>query len=332
MTKAYIGVVRRAATGGAGEFVRIDWESKRIEASATIVATEANESDTNPRGGARGGRGIWVTDTFIYAVSEGRITVFDHELRETRTITNELLRGGHEVMMERPDALWVASTRLDEAVEVDLSSGEQIRSYRPREDPRLQDTLGLKAPPPGDMTGLPREPGPVPEGHLHLNAVAIWNGELLALLSYLGVVVNLERGTVVAADDMLHRSHNLVVIGDRLFTTSTHHRAVSEFDLPTGKLVRSLSLRDFSWVRSLEAQAMRRRGLLRRPPDPKVAKPLFARGLQVLGDTFYVGISPASILKIDWPSSQLLDTYQYSEDVYHAVHGLQIVPDSEAPA
>jgi hemin uptake protein HemP len=337
MTQVYLGIVRRAGIAGGGEFALVDWEAKTLRAKSAVSPTAANELDPNPRGGARGGRGMWVTDTFVYAVSETRITVFDHELREVRFVSNDLLRGAHEVFMEHPGALWVASTHFDAAVEFDLSSGERIRSYRPCDNPRLQKALGLAAPPPGDMIGQARSRVGIQlesaaEGHLHLNAVATWNGELHALLAKVGVIVNLERGEVVVTDDMLHHGHNLVVSGDHLFTTSTKHRAISEFELPTGRLVRSLKLREFDWVRSLEAKAMRRRGLLRRSPDPRVAKPLFARGLQVLGDTVYVGLSPASILKIDWSRGELLDTYQYSRDVYQAVHGLQVVPDSRAAA
>ena len=58
---------------------------------------------------------------------------------------------------------------------------------------------------------------------------------------------------------------------------------------------------------------------------PVVAAPLFARGLQVVGDQVFVGVSPASILCIDWPRGRLLDTFQYTELVTTAVHGLVVV-------
>ena len=64
-------------------------------------------------------------------------------------------------------------------------------------------------------------------------------------------------------------------------------------------------------------------------PLARVAQPdtaALARGLAVVGDHVFVGVSPASILCIDWPRGLLVDVFQYSDQVTAAVHGLVVVP------
>jgi hypothetical protein len=340
MTHVYFSTVERAGVSqGAGEFILADFDAKQVLCKAPVVPTDLKTVDPNPRGGGRGGRGMWVDGDRVYGASRDRIHTFDRDLKELRSVSNGLLVGCHEVYMERPGFLWVAATNIDAAFEINLSDGEIARSYWPREDPRLQDSLGLT---PMDLdktidnrsllVGARREPGNT--SHLHLNAVTIWNGEMHALFNELGLIVNLERGHVVIQDKMLHLGHNLVVVDDQLFMDSTQFRTVCQFDLPSGRLVRSLALQDLPWVRKLEKSLAGPRW--RRLPGKKaptswwggVAMPLFARGLQVIGDVIYVGIAPATILRIDWPRGELIDAYQYSTNVHVAVHGIHVAKEN----
>ena len=48
------------------------------------------------------------------------------------------------------------------------------------------------------------------------------------------------------------------------------------------------------------------------------------RGLQESGDEVFVGISPTTILHLNWKTGELLDLYQYSKDVSVCVHGLEL--------
>lgn len=340
MTQVYFSTVERAgASKGAGEFILVDLDAKKVLSSAPVVPTDLKTIDPNPRGGGRGGRGMWVDGDRVYGASRDRIHIFDRELNELDSVSNGLLVGSHEVYMERPGFLWVAATNIDAAFEISLQDGEIARSYWPREDPRLQSSLGLT---PMDLdktidnrallVGIRREA--TNTSHLHLNAVTMWNGEIHALFNELGVVVNLEQGRVVIEDKLLHLGHNLVVVDDQLFMDSTQFRKVCQFDLPSGRLVRSLALQDLPWVRKLEKSLAgpQWRRLLPKKASTSwwggVAMPLFARGLQVIGDTVYVGIAPATILRINWPRGELLDAYQYATDVHVAVHGVSVVRES----
>jgi hypothetical protein len=52
--------------------------------------------------------------------------------------------------------------------------------------------------------------------------------------------------------------------------------------------------------------------------------PFFVRGLDLVGDHLFIGISPAAILCIDWRSEKLIDVFNYSSDIRMAVHGLKV--------
>lgn len=339
MTHVYFSTVERAgASKGAGEFILLDFDAKKVLAKAPVVPTDLKTVDPNPRGGGRGGRGMWVDGDHVYGASRDRIQIFDRDLNEQRSVSNGLLVGSHEVYMERPGYLWVAATNIDAALEINLQDGDCVRSYWPRENPKLQDSLGL-IPMELDKTIdnrallIAARRDAQNSSHLHLNAVAAWKGEIHGLFNETGMIVNLEQGRVVIEDKMLHLGHNLVVVDDQLFMDSTQFRTVCQFDLPSGRLVRSLALQDIPWVRKLEKSlAGPRWGRLSRKKADTwwggVAMPLFARGLQVVGDILYVGIAPATILCIDWPRGELIDAYQYSPDVHVAVHGVQVVKDS----
>ncbi|HVC71615.1 MAG TPA: hypothetical protein VNC61_15280 [Acidimicrobiales bacterium] len=337
MTIVYFSTVVRAGDLAlAGEVVALDWESKTILATAVAAPMDASTPDNNPRGGRRGGRGIWVTEDHVYAATHNTIECFDRALDRQRVLSNGLMAGLHEVHMRNPGRLWAASTTIDAAIEVDLSTGECTDSYWPREDAQLQKALGL-TPLEIDKSAdnrlvfqtatFTQDPS-----HLHLNAVASWRDELHALFSKSGVIVNLERSEVVMQHPLLVRAHDLVVVGDDVYVCSTRARQVCQFDLLSGRLVRAVDLKELAGVAELKmAKGSIRPGLadrlgakLGRKPAV-VAAPLFARGLQVHGDRVFVGVSPASILLIDWPAGRLIDTFQHSDQVTTAVHGLVVV-------
>ena len=54
------------------------------------------------------------------------------DLNEQRSVSNGMLVGSHEVLMERPGDLWLAATNVDAALELRLEDGECVRSYWPR--------------------------------------------------------------------------------------------------------------------------------------------------------------------------------------------------------
>ena len=335
-TVYFTTVVRAGELARAGEVVSLDWSAKKVLERAWAAPIDASVPDDNPRGGRRGGRGLCVTETAVYAGTYNTIECLDRQLAPGPVLTNGVMAGIHEVHMRTPGRLWLTSTTIDAAVEIDLATGAPTAAFWPRDDPRLQEALGLvplAIDKEADNRALFQSATfQLDQSHLHLNAVMTWRDELHGLFSKDGILVNLERGSVLMRHPLLVRGHNLALVDDHVFVCSTRARQVCEFDLTTAALVRCVDLKQLDGI---EALAMDKRSMrpglgtrlatkLGRTP-PVVAVPLFARGLQVRGDLVFVGVSPASVLCIDWPRGRLVDLFQYSDQVTTAIHGLAVV-------
>ena len=55
-----------------------------------------------------------------------------------------------------------------------------------------------------------------------------------------------------------------------------------------------------------------------------VKMPFFVRGMDLHEELLFIGISPASVLCVNWITGELVDTFQYSQDVRKAVHGVKV--------
>jgi hypothetical protein len=333
---AFGTVVREAPIGEAGELVVLDWSRKEIEARGAIRPRNPTiEEDPNPRGNARGCKGIRWWNNRLIAASYHSLEFYDETLTQTGALSDGLMVGLHEIDVTERDTVWVSSTAIDAAVEYNLSDGTRCRALWPREMPALQEALGLE-PMAIDKGADNRlrylEPSATnDESHLHLNAVEEHDGHLYALLNSYGVVVDLTNGTVVLQDEGLSGAHNLTIIeGGLAFVNDTWGMTVRLYDLGQEECCRAIDLTKYRWVRRLirweipiywGKELVRKIGMI----GKSVAKPLFVRGLVRRGDTLFVGVSPAAILQIDWTSGELVDAYQYSSDVHACIHGLEVV-------
>jgi len=168
--------------------------------------------------------------------------------------------------------------------------------------------------------------------HLHLNAVAYWGGEMYGLFNTQGVIANLDRGEIVLQDKTLTHAHNLVIDDNGMvFVNNTFRRATHIYDLRQKKLVRTIRLSSFFLVRQLiikHTLSYLVRGALKKLSLRQAAsRPVFVRGLDKFGDLLFVGISPATILCINWKTGKLVDYYQYSDDVSVCIHGIKVVTE-----
>lgn len=331
----YFGtVVRTAAVAEGGELVRLDWRTKTIERRVPIVPRNPSvENDPNPRGNTRGCRGIQLQDERVFAANYHTIDVFDRDLNHLRSFTDGLMVGLHESWLDGRK-LWVTSTAIDAAVSYDIATGERMDILLPRRSVHLRDALDL------EDQSLDLEADhrlsfldashTRARSHLHLNAVAAWDGRHYALMHAKGAIVDLTRERIVYRDDSLKKAHNLVMLGDgRAVVNDTYRATLRIIDLEREQLIRSISIRAFprvQWLlaRSLLGTAWRIGRTLGRSAGPQVARPLFLRGLAIHGGDAFVGLSPATILRIDLDSGRLKDCFEYSSDVRVCVHGLAI--------
>ncbi len=329
-------VVRSAPVKQGGELIKLNWESKKIESVVPISPTNPSlDHDPNPRGNSRGCRGIEVLGDRVIATTYHTIKVFDRELQHKQDISDGLMVGLHETYHNGDDKIWVSSTAIDAAIEYDLASGKRLNEFWPREIASFQEKLNL--------TPLEIDKGNDQRtnylsskhikhpSHLHLNAISQWQGNILALFHAFGAIANLSTGEIMIEDPALKKGHNLLILEDGMaISNDTYGRTIRFFDLSSRKLAQVIDITEFKWVKSLENSIERKNKLTKalnklKLSQSAIARPLFVRGLDCIGELLFVGISPASILCINWKTKELIDAYCYSKDVNTCVHGLKVL-------
>lgn len=328
-------VVRGAPISAGGELVRLDWERKKIVARVPIYPSNpSTDNDPNTRGNTRGCKGITFGNNAIIAANYHTLQSYDLNLKLQWEITHGLMVGIHELYCTNNGKIWISSTAIDAALEYDLETGETTQGFWPRELESFQSALGLS--PEGidkhaDNRLRYLDPSLVKNpSHLHLNAIASWRDEIYALFNRFGVIANLSAQEVVVKDPVLIGAHNLIICKNgTAIVNSTDTASVRFYSLGRRRLIGEIWLMDFRWVRSLVRTA-RMVEIVKHPRHAirrsrrSMARPLFVRGLDKIGDLIFVGISPASILCIDWKKGVLIDAYTYSRDVFVSVHGLRV--------
>ncbi len=346
-------IVRTAPTRQAGELVRLNWDTKKVEAKVPIYADQPEVDDPNPRGNTRGGRGIITTDGQIICASWHTLVFYDQDLNEVRRITHPSLVDLHELYLdERMNTLLVTSTALDAVFELDLETGKFVNEYWPRNVPAIQEALGtvpLQYDPQADnRVAFVTRPYRREPDHLHINAAARACGETFALSNAFGAIINLDRGEVVFQNPALKGAHNLAVDKSKLHITDTSGHRVFMYDTADGDFRLITDLNIFPAVQRIERQSRpsewkKKLHLLKKTPlrllkhtpvrrwyyraklnQITPATPLFTRGLDVADDFAFVGFSPATIAMVNRHTGELLDMYQYSKDVKVCVHGLKV--------
>ena len=336
--KVFFGtVIRNAPVREGGELIRLDWDTKKIEAKVPIFPSNPDlDHDPNPRGNSRGCRGIDLWNDHLIATTYHTVKIFDQNLVHQRDFSHNLMVGVHEIHGQE-NKVWLSSTAIDATLEYDLETETLTNQFWPREIPELQEKFNLtplKIEKKEDQrcnflsSDHTRHPS-----HLHLNAVAQWQGEVYALFNSFGAIVNLTRKKVVIEDLALKKGHNLFVLEDgTAITNDTKGQTVRFYDLSRQELIKNLNLRQFTWIQNLEKIAKikdipKKISAKLSGSKSSVAQPLFVRGLDWNKKTnlIFVGISPASIFCLDWTTERLVDAYNYSHNVRACIHGLKVV-------
>jgi len=332
---AFGTVVRTAPIEAGGELVVMDWSEKEVLATTPMRPRNPTiGEDPDPRGNARGCRGIRWIDGQIMAATYHSLELYDESLVRIGSVSGGLMAGLHEIGLTDRNSVWVSSTAIDAAVEYDLKTAEQIRALWPREMASFQSDLGLE-PLPVDKSADNRlkflqSNATQTRSHLHLNAVEEYEGRVYALCNSHAIVLDLTLERVALRHEDLQGAHNLKITDQGVaIINDTFGRTVQFFDLDSGTRTRSIDLTQFQWVQSLirwqipsywGRELATRTGLM----EDVVARPLFVRGLARYGNSLFVGVSPAAILQVDVSTGTLVDAYQYADDVHVCVHGLDV--------
>ena len=151
----------------------------------------------------------------------------------------------HEIQRSEANKIYVTSTVLDAVLEYNLENGILESEYWPREIPKFQNALNLtplnidkKADNRVRFLGAMHIKHPE---HLHLNAIALWQGEVYALFHAFGVIANLSRKEIVLQDNLLKKGHNLIITEDGIaILNATKDHTVCFYDIRKKKLIKKL--------------------------------------------------------------------------------------------
>ncbi len=329
----YFGTVARAAPiSQGGSLFKLDWDRKEIIKEVPTIPTAPDlYHDPNARGNVRGVRGIRIFNDEVFVADYHTLNIFDRDLNLRRKLTHGLMIGLHETQIV-DSSIWVTSTPLDAVLKYSLDDGTLEASHWPREMPELQSALNLE-PLPIDksidnrLNFLDTESFRG-DSHLHLNAVCEFRGEVYALFHSKNVVVNLTQGVIVIDDKNLKHAHNLIMEEPGVvYVNDTHRTVVRQYDLDSGKQVRAINIRKMRGMNTLllrsVGQAIRETGTNFFSKKWKAtARPFYLRGLDITEDYIFAGFSPATIVRIDKKSGELIDYYFHSTDMRDCIHGL----------
>jgi len=352
-------IVRGAPLKQAGELIRLNWNTKEIEACTPMYPDQPEVDDPNPRGNSRGGRGITFVGDQVMCASWHSLIFYDKQLNEKRRITHNNLVDLHEVSLEDDGTIYVSITGLDAAFQIDLVTGDILKEYHARDDVRIQRALGVE-PLEFDRNADNRivfvsRPYKKEHDHLHINTVTRYGGETYVLCNHQGAILNLDRSEVTLKHPGLKGAHNLVFTEDHIYSSGTYEGKIYRYNRHTNEADLVINLADFPSIRKLKEKAEaptfdnelrdKLRSLKKTPlrvlkhtPLRKLyykmglnqksspALPLFVRGLDVVDGHIFAGFSPASIGMFDANTGQLVDMFQYSHDVTNCIHGLKVDP------
>ncbi len=145
------------------------------------------------------------------------------------------------------------------------------------------------------------------------------------------MIADLTEDRIAVSCPTLKTGHDLIILKNgTALVNDTMRAAIKFYNLETGKLIDTIFLKKFRVVKSLLIRGILSSLFLTfRMPfkgwRKVVAAPLFLRGMDVVGDKLFVGISPATILCLDLNTKSLVGVYQYSSDVRVCVNGLRVL-------
>jgi len=334
-------VVRGAPIKKGGELVKLDWDNKFIKKKITIYPKNPEIiKDPNPRGNTRGCKGIDIYDNNVIVATYHSLEIYDKDLNYINRLSDNLMVCLHEIYCNQEGKVWVASTAIDAAIKYNLKTGKLEKAYWPREMENIQKELNISRLEidkklDNRFLFLDTEKYRHNPSHTHLNAVNELNGEMYCLLHRFGAIVNLDKQEIIIKDKRLDHSHNLKFIENNIaIVNNSYNNSINFYDLYSRKLIKSIDLLKHKLIKKIQTDTINdnrlkisiKKYLSRFGVNINVkSKSIFVRGLDIDKDYIYVGISPASIICINWKTNDLVDYFQYSNDSSIAIHGLKIL-------
>lgn len=330
-TKLHVSTVNRCSPiERGGGLLTYQWPAGELIAEQSIAPiTPKIEDSPNPRGGIRGARGlVKMADGRLIVSSYHSLILLDLNMTEGKHYSHPLMSGIHAICLSEADKLWITSTSIDVLLEYDLKTQtatqlydvtalDSVRDYgvQPRQLDLSQDYRTSADYIMGDST--------------HLNSVVRTKSRLLVLLNAQGLIVDPIADQVLLQDDNLRGAHDLVYIESEnvIAANDTRKQAILLYDAESLKFKQAIYLNQLkgcpSWIRwTQRSQAISRqlRSLLKQKNPAAV--PLFQRGLSYAHGSLFVGLSPATVLELDWKGQQVRQVLRISKEVSDTVYGI----------
>src|SRR5439155_20728732 len=114
-------VVRESTRGKqrTGFIYDVDWEARAVTRRLPVPEPNFPESDDNPRGGVRGGRGVAVTREGIVVANYDTLYRYDDDWNVLDSLSHPLFVGMHEIDWDGRH-VWIAATGLDAVLKATL--------------------------------------------------------------------------------------------------------------------------------------------------------------------------------------------------------------------
>lgn len=327
----YVSTVNRCSPiEQGGGLLTFQWPSGQLIAEQTVAPIDPKIEDSpNPRGGIRGARGLIKTpDGRLIVSSYHSLLVGNQQEPGIAQYSHPLMAGIHAICMGEGNKVWITSTSIDLLLEYDLTTQSATQVY--------------------DVTALNcvRDHGVTPRqldlsldyrtsadyimgDFTHLNSVVRTPNRLLVLLNHQGLIVDPIADQVLLQDQNLCGAHDLVYIPSEnlIAVNDTRRQAVLLYDAESLKFNQAIYLNQLkgcpSWIRWTQranAISTKLRALLKQGSPG--ATPLFQRGLTYADGSLFVGLSPATVIELDWKVNQVKQVLRISKEVSETVYGI----------
>jgi hypothetical protein len=330
-------VVRESIRGKqrTGFIYDVDWDARRVTRRLPVPEPNFPESDDNPRGGVRGGRGIAVTQHGIVVANYDTLSIYDDDWNLLDSLTDPRFVGLHEIDWDGTH-VWVAATGIDALLKAKLD-GTVEAAWDPHAPPDFAKFDLRRRPDPvdGSVDYRVREAPLIDQCHLNGvtrrdRATIVNCGLVRKRKSSAARTLRRVKSRIGMQEDRTRRRNS----GRSLVVQLDHHAParvlveLADHDFPThnGQLLEDgrVALNDSTQntFRVFEAaDGAARETLAVRVPGT------WLRGLEpVAPNRVVVGTAPASLVLVDVSTGSIDSVLELSEDPNEAVHGLTLCP------
>jgi hypothetical protein len=352
---AVTSIVRRAGGSEVSGFLRVvDLARRRVLLEAPVPESARRADDPNPRGGARGARGVSVHGERLVVANFDRAFVIDPSWRVVDELTHPWTGAIHDVLAEE-DGVWVTCSSCDLLMKLGWD-GAPLRHWTVRNDRRLARRLGLRHLPAFDPEVDYRDPVAMYAGvynTVHLNAATRGRAGLLVSLGRIDPPRRVWRRRATAALARLagrfgveRRARGAAAGAEatpvpRVAGSSFALLAVREGETEVLFEESGVAVPNHNVIESGDAlvynDSNRGRLVAVRPGESAPHRgvdipgsPSFARGLAQLDeDIFLVGSqAPAAVHTVDLAAGRVTSSLELDGEATETVYAIAVLPDS----